>query len=278
MIRKSKWHILIVTILMCAFSLCMYGCGEKESDSDADDTQKTSGYQSTGDEYEDYIHEALEAVRDSAKVDTGMGDNSADEIIPDSDSGRVIQIERGDSSDTPESVFVSGSDAAIGMDNGSSTDNSSSSSSSSSSSTTEGPKVTPATFDVGTGLVYIDGKYDTAYATKLLTIINDARTGLNYPAMTTNTSLGTCANLRSKEITCFLSHFRPDGSYFTSLAPDYYKAEIITIDGATEQETFDAWMEDPISRGIIFSKEYSSIGAANYVCNGLNCIVVSFGY
>ena len=270
-IRLKIRHLILISAFSALSAIALFGCGEEDAGEDTGSGEESSGYQSTGDEYEDYIHEALEAVKDSATVDTGNGETSE---IPDTDGekseGRVIQIERQESDEEPESVFVSGTEAADTSD--------SSSSSSDSSSSDETPKTTPDTFEVGTGFVYIDGKYDTTYSKDLLKIIQDARTGLNYPTANENKSLDICANLRAKEITCYLSHYRLDGTPYYSLAPDYYKAEIITIDGATAQETFDAWLEDPISRGIIFSKDYQSIGVSNYVCNGLNCIVVSFGY
>lgn len=246
---------------MSFLSASLYGCGEKEAD-----TEDSENGGSSGDEYEDYIHAALEAVKDNAQV-VGDDNKSVDQNAEDESKGRVIEIDRSDSDDEPEPVFVS---SEVADDTSSSNDGQGSQS--------DTKEKTPAVFEVGTGLVYIDGKYDETYRTNLLKTINDARTGLNYPAMTINDSLNICANLRAKEITCFLSHYRPDGSQFYSLAPNYYKAEIITIDSANPKETLDAWMTDPISRNILFSKEFTSIGASNYVCNGLNCIVVSFGY
>lgn len=245
----------------------LYGCGEETAE-DNESGENTP----SGDEYEDYIHAALEAVKDNAQVADAQ-DTTGEPAEEKPLNGRVIEIDKSDDTEDSEPIFVS-SEVADDVD----TSDSDNQSSSDSSAQTDVKEKTPATFEVGTGLVYIDGKYDDAYKTNLLTTINDARTGLNYPAMTINESLNTCANLRAKEITCYLSHQRPDFSMFYSLAPDYYKAEIITIDSANPKETLDAWMTDPISRNILFSKEFTSIGASNYVCNGLNCIVVSFGY
>lgn len=269
-------RIILIFSIISMFAMLLSGCGQEDGTSE-DGTNQNTEAASTGSDnqdYQDYIHDALEAVRDSATVDTG--NNSVK--TPDNDvegDGNVIYVEKEDPSQAPESVYVSSTEIDDQFEKPEETTSVAPADSSSSS---EEKKVTPATFDVGTGLVYIDGKYDTTYQNNLLTLINDARTGLNYPAMTINESLGICANLRSKEITCFLSHMRPDGSMFYSLAPEYYKAEIITIDGASEKETFNAWLTDPVSRNIIFSKEYTNMNAANYVCNGLNCIVVSFGY
>jgi len=269
-------RVVLLTACMIAFTFAFYGCDEKGDAENVENAPSENNSENINQDYQDYIHDALAAVRDSATVSTG--DNTASEPSGDTDSqdGRIIFVEKSDSPEDTESVFVSSSsadDLVFPEDPAKETEGQKDA-----DSPTDTKETTPATFDVGRGLVYIDGKYDTAYQTNLQTIINDARTGLNYPPFTINTSLGTCANLRAKEITCYLSHMRPDGSMFYSLAPDYYKGEIITIDGATEKETFDAWLEDPVSRSMIFSEDYKNIGVSTYVCNGLNCTVVSFGY
>jgi len=249
--------------------------GKNQDTEESEPTQEEEAEQ----DYQDYIHDALAAVRENATLDTDTPVTQAESDNSD-DSGKVIYVERDDSPDT--SVYVSSSDSGSTPDYDNlfvnDDDSAAETAGQKDADSVEEKKPTPATFDVGTGIVYIDGKYDTTYQANLQKLINDARTGLNYPAFTINSSLGICANLRSKEITCYLSHYRPDGSLYTSLAPDYYKAEIITIDGATEKETLDAWLTDPISRGLIFSKDYTNVGVATYVCNGLNCTVVSFGY
>ena len=257
----------IIAAMLCmslaAMTLC--GCDAEDEKANKENTQG-----SDKDAYDEYIHNALEAVKNNSSTPAAPG-SAAPTPIVDDQNGRVIYVEKEDSSKIPESVYVSSSVFEDPADNANGQN-------SDSSSEPEVKEKTPETFEVGTGLVYIDGKYDTAYQGELLQYINDARTGLNYPEMTINTSLNTCANLRAKEIAALLGHMRPDGTMFYSLAPDYYKGEIITTDNATVKETFDAWMTDPISRNMLFSKEYTSIGASNYVCNGQNCIVVSFGY
>ena len=268
-----KRNIAVFICVLC-FALSLMGCEGKDaedSDGDSGSLFGKSEDKKEADPYDDYIHNALEAVKDngaSSASDDGAAPRVPTASSDESGDGKVIYVEKEDSENVPEEVFVSSQE----FDEFKSADTAT-------PTPTPDPKTpAPSTFEVGKGQVYIDGKYDTSYASNLLKYINDARTGLNYPAFVENSSLATCANLRAKEITCYLSHYRPDLSKFYSLAPDYYKAEIITIDGANVKDTFDAWLEDPVSRGIIFSDEYGSIGVSNYVCNGLNCIVVSIGY
>ena len=270
-LRHSSRLIKIMALSLC-LSLSAGGlCGCAQDDPTAKEDSSDTAPDSEQD-YTDYIHDALEAVNKDAKVDVGDVPPVPSASTP--DSGKVIYVEKEDSESVPESVFVSSSEAEDSFVDPA--DETKGQKDADSEPAEKQP--TPDDFEVGTGLVYIDGKYDTAYASNLAAEINAARTGLNYDPFTQNTSLGTCANLRAKEITCFLSHYRPDGSTFFSLAPDYYKAELIAIDAATPKETLDAWMSDPISRGILMSKDYTTFGVSNYVCNTLNCIVVSLGY
>lgn len=275
MMRKAK---RCVAVFLCAvfFMLSIAGCEGAPEAEGGDGAENAASENATAasadDEYDKYIHDALETVKNNSVTteDAPLGGTTPEVPKTSSDNsgdGKVIYVAKEDSEGVPEEVFVSSQEFDDFAEEEPET------------TPTPDPKTpAPETFEVGRGLVYIDGKYDTAYSANLLKYINDARTGLNYPAYTENVSLGTCANLRAKEITCYLSHYRPDLSKFYSLAPDYYKAEIITIDNSDVKETFDAWLEDPISRGIIFSDDYGSIGVSNYVCNGLNCIVVSIGY
>ena len=278
-IKKSQLNIrkiVIMIILTGLFSISFIACDPKDEEaSEEQGGEETAAADAGADQdYEDYIHDALAAVRDNATVSTGNSNNT--EVPEDDSTGRVVYVEKQDSPDNPESVFVSSSDDDLNDVFEDPADETKGQKDADSDANID--KTTPAVFDVGTGLVYIDGNYDPAYQANLQTLINSARTGLNYLPFTINNSLGTCANLRAKEITCYLSHYRPDGSAYNSLAPDYYKAEIITVSGASEKDVLDAWLMDPVSKNLIFSKEYTNIGVSTYVCNGLNCTVVSFGY
>ncbi len=258
----------------------MIGTGCTQEDAASEETAEDDGANEADDaqaeeelsDYEAYIRDALSSVANTATITT----DTPAVILPEDaeDTGKVVYVERKDSEDIPESVFISSSETPAPTPEPMPTFDTEPAT----SVTEPEPLVTPDVFDVGTGLIYIDGKYDTTYSSDLAKEINEARSGLNYPILMTNSSLTTCANLRAKEITCFLSHMRPDGSMFYSLAPQYYKAELIAIDDAPAKETMLAWMTDPVSKGILFSKNYTTFGVSNYVCNGLNCIVVSFGY
>lgn len=137
---------------------------------------------------------------------------------------------------------------------------------------------TPNEFEVGKSCIYINGEIDDTYGSDIITALNKARTDLGYPALTEKDGLDACADRRTREIACYLSHMRPNAQPFYSLAPQYFKAEMLAIDGAKPAETIDAWIRDPYSRGLVFTTGYTSVGAACFKCNGLNCVVVAFGY
>lgn len=143
---------------------------------------------------------------------------------------------------------------------------------------TEDDGLTPDDFPVGTSCIYIRGETDAGYAKKLIEALNKARTDLGFEPLTEKTGLDKCADRRTREITCFLSHTRPNGQYFTSVAPQYFRAEMLAIDNATEEETIDAWIADPVSRELLFNTTYTSVGASSFKCNGYISSVVAFGY
>lgn len=308
-------RILLLMLTVFAFSLFITACdsskdseeeaveqsenanGSEEDNALEDDQQAEEDKQPTTDDYSDYIRTTLKAVSEVTPTP----------VPP--DPGKVIVV---DSSDNPQNVFVSASDDLSMQDydnafsssstallaqedyddtplttansESSSSDASSSSSSSLSAADSSGSSnpndngLTPDDFPVGTSCIYISGEVDDTYGSDLITALNKARTDLGYPELIERTGLNKCADRRSREITSMLSHLRPNATPFYSLAPQYFKAEMLAVDGATPQETIDAWVRDPNSRTLVFTTKYTSVGAACFKCNGLKCIVVALGY
>ena len=140
------------------------------------------------------------------------------------------------------------------------------------------PYITPEEFDVGKCCIYINGESDSAYGTEIITAINKARTDLGYDPLITNKGLTTCADRRTREIAASFSHTRPNGQPFYSLAPEHFKAEMLVINNQKAEEAVDVMIKnDPISRNLIFTTKYKSIGASSFKCNGMKYTVVSFG-
>lgn len=139
------------------------------------------------------------------------------------------------------------------------------------------PPATPEDFPVGVCLVYVKGDPDSGYASGIIDRINTIRTEMGYPELVENDGLNKCAEMRSREVATFVSHTRPDGSLYNSLAPKYYMAELLAACRTTEEETVDAWVWYPTSRSLIFTTDYTTIGAACFNYNGLDYVVVSLG-
>ena len=140
------------------------------------------------------------------------------------------------------------------------------------------PYITPEEFEIGKCCIYINGESDSAYGTEVVTAINKARTDLGYKALVNNKGLATCADRRTREIAANFSHTRPNGQFFTSIAPEHFKAEMLIIDNQKAENTVDALIKnDPISKNLIFTEKYQSIGASSFKCNGMRYTVVSFG-
>ncbi len=140
------------------------------------------------------------------------------------------------------------------------------------------PYITPEEFEVGKCCIYINGESDSAYGAEVVTAINKARTDLGYKSLVSNKGLATCADRRTREIAANFSHTRPNGQFFTSIAPEHFKAEMLIIDNQKAEATVDVLIkQDPISRNLIFTEKYQSIGASSFKCNGMRYTVVSFG-
>ena len=141
----------------------------------------------------------------------------------------------------------------------------------------EGP-LTPEEFPTDTCCIYINGETDSAYGTEIVTEINKIRKDLGYKEFTTNKGLATCGDRRTREIAANYSHTRPNGQPFYSVAPEYFKAEMLIIDNQKAADTVDAIIKnDPLSRNLIFTNKYSAIGASSFKCNGMKYTVVAFG-
>ena len=277
-------RIIALVLLISLFALTATGCDAKLPWA-ADDEENMNTNAPIDDEYAQYLQEALNSMdkdgsqADSQGVFAGDEDGAASGIvggdgsIPDktddgSDTGRIIFVDQEDSDDLPDSVFVSSSDDLFKNDTADAVD----------TPVPEEDKTTPEDFEVGTSQVYIRGELNSGYSDGLIGTINKIRIDMGYPPFTINTGLTKCANMRSREITTFLSHYRLDGSLWYSLAPKYYKAELLAIDNVPELETVEAWITDPNSRNLIFTRDYTSIGASCFDCNTLHCCVIALGY
>ena len=140
------------------------------------------------------------------------------------------------------------------------------------------PYITPDEFEVGKCCIYINGESDSAYGTEVITAINKARTDLGYKEFVTNKGLSTCADRRTRELAALYSHTRPNMLPFYSLAPEHFKAEMLVINNQKAEDTVDIMIKkDPVSRNLIFSEKYQSIGASSFKCNGMKYTVVAFG-
>ena len=283
--RKYKAEIKIITCLTITCAILLSGCGNSGNSGagdalGADRKKETSEKNPEQEDYSDYIRSAVDVV-------------SKDIVTPvpeeDDGLGQIVTVPRMDE----ESIYVSSSeqlpedsgitpvfgDDANAIDDGKKAPESSEQNEESEDSDEgEVAELTPDVFDVGKCCIYINGEIDEAYGSDIIKAINKARVDLGYAALNEKTGLDTCADRRTREIASYLSHMRPNASPFYSLAPMYFKAEMLAIDGAKPEETVDAWIRDPVSRSLIFGTKYMSVGAACFKCNGLNCVVVAFGY
>lgn len=273
---------MVVVTVMIMLMLVLGACNSKEGGevTSGGANQSTSGKKQSNDDFDEYIRQALRNVSQS---------QNTPEAVPE-DTGKVIHVNTEDESDTP--VYVSASDdnstapedffnTEMPEDSGNDimtvSDGSEGEQAGAQEPLTDGSS-TPDDFEVGTSCIYIKGEVDSGYSADLIKALNKARAELGYPELTERAGLDKCADRRTREIMCSLSHIRPNGQSFNSLAPSYFMAEMLAIDKGSAEETVDAWIKDPVSRQLVFTTKYTSVGSTGFKCNGLYGSVIAFGY
>ncbi len=278
--RRAIISILISCVL--AMNL-MVGCdgadGNSETSSDTPDSGEASDKEK--DEYEQYIKDALSSVGGNAPSADTNGDNApaANTGGKDISAPRTAANDFAVSSMEDTDVNDPDSDAYDPFAKPTEDPEPSPTIDPNATPTPEPtPYITPEEFEVGKCCIYINGESDSAYGTEVVTAINKARTDLGYKGLVNNKGLATCADRRTREIAANFSHTRPNGQFFTSVAPEHFKAEMLIIDNQKAEATVDALIKnDIISRNLIFTEKYQSIGASSFKCNGMRYTVVAFG-
>ena len=118
---------------------------------------------------------------------------------------------------------------------------------------------------------------NAAFVTELQTLINNARTSNNLPALSVNQRLAAAARSHAVDMLCnnYLSHIGLDGSTpQTRVAAQGYAAILALEDiyalhpayGINAQAAFNWWMNDPAHRADILNPETTEFGIA-YVEN-----------
>jgi uncharacterized protein YkwD len=112
-----------------------------------------------------------------------------------------------------------------------------------------------------------------AYVTELQTLINNARTSNNLPALSFNQKLATASKDHASEMICnnYLGHTGLNGSTPEArVAAQGYTASLVVENlyalspayGGNPQSAFNWWMDDPASHANILNKDVTEIGIA----------------
>lgn len=136
----------------------------------------------------------------------------------------------------------------------------------------------PNLFPIDECQVEINGVYDSKFSKELVDAINARRKDYMIGEVTRNTSLLACADTRCKEQSYFIGHFRPDGSSWQTVAPDYVQGECIAVDYRKAEDVVTAWFSVNKTRMNIMNPDYTQIGTSVYNINGTLFIAAEFGY
>ncbi len=139
---------------------------------------------------------------------------------------------------------------------------------------------TPQSFYVDDCLVQRGGDYSATDADKIIQEVNNARAAYNIPALIKNTGLCKVADVRAKEISYAFMSTRPDGSDYTTVAPQYYKSENMAAlpKGTSASSAVDGLRNYTTTRRDIMDENFKNIGASYYTFGDYTYVVVALGY
>ncbi len=292
-VKRNRRFISCICVCALLASFAMAGCDSEGAEGENPDAAAESNA-STDSEYDKYIKNTLSSLDQngnaaptdgSAPDQTGGANPSANAISPDD---KIVKTDRTAPNDTYYSSMENPDTALWSLPTktpvitptgtATPTADPSATPTSGTPTPTPTPYITPDDFEVGTCCIYMNGESDSAYGTEIVTAINKARKDLGYKEFEKNSGLAKCADRRTREIAANYSHIRPNGQMFYSLAPEYFSAEMLIIDNQKAENTVDAIIKnDPISKDLIFTTKYQSIGASSFKCNGMKFTVVAFG-
>lgn len=136
---------------------------------------------------------------------------------------------------------------------------------------------TPYVFKIADSTVIAFGEFDKAMADSIFAAINVYRANAHLMPLQWNQSLMFCADCRAKEASYSFTHFRENGTYWFTVAPKYYKAELMASDFVDAQETVDGWMQTATGRQYLLGEDLMSIGISVFKSGGRNYIICSLG-
>ena len=268
--KKNKRVMSLICALCLVASFTMSAC--EGTDAAGAPTEGSGAESAPKSEYEQYIKDTITSLDGNATPTPAISVN--DHVVTtDRTAPAAPTISSAENPDTDDNVIPTKTPYPTPTP----TTSPDETKDSSTEEKTDGP-LTPEEFPTDTCCIYINGESDSAYGTEIVTAINKIRKDLGYKEFTNNKGLATCGDRRTREIAANYSHTKPNGQPFYSVAPEYFKAEMLIIDNQKAEDTVDAIIKnDPISRNLIFTNKYTSIGASSFKCNGMKYTVVAFG-
>lgn len=251
----KKIRLLFFAVLLVFFC----GCGKQETEDTVSDNEIQLNENGSA---EDADTDADAAADDSALIDSLLDAEA-------SSDKRIITVQR-ITADVPVSGTVSSAPSSYTADDDA-------------DDTEDDDDVTltgygtPASFDVDACMIEVTGTYNTKLTGEILTALNNARTQAGLDTFDTNPSLSKAADVRAREITYSVSHLRANGSYWRTVAPEYYEAECLAVDYTDAAATVNAWLSDEGTRQYLLSEDLCSIGVSCFEYADKYYIIAALG-
>ena len=117
----------------------------------------------------------------------------------------------------------------------------------------------------------VDGYYDQDTAYALLAKVNEIRAEYGLNPLSWDNTLTEVAKVRAKEASICWSHYRPDGSMYTTVCPTRAEGENLAKYYFNVDDVIDAWMNSPGHRENILRSQFTSVGISCYKTSDGGC-------
>lgn len=117
----------------------------------------------------------------------------------------------------------------------------------------------------------VSGYYDEDVVYQVLSKVNEIRAEYGLSSLSWDNTLEDVAKVRAKEASVCWSHYRPDGTKYTTVCPTRVEGENLAKYYFDVDDVINAWMNSPTHKENILRAQFTSVGIACYKTDNGGC-------
>lgn len=117
----------------------------------------------------------------------------------------------------------------------------------------------------------VSGYYDEDIVYQVLSKVNEIRAEYGLSSLSWDNTLESVAKVRAKEASVCWSHYRPDGTIYTTVCPTRVEGENLAKYYFNVDDVVNAWMNSPTHKENILRAQFTSVGIACYKTDKGGC-------